>query len=86
MVEATASPEADMRVRQNYALVLALDGKFAEAEHVAERDLSPADAAASVSAIRGMIAQSNTWSALQKPAAPKPKAARPAVAANVPVP
>lgn len=76
MAQASAGPGADMRVRQNYALVLALDGKFAEAQRVAERDLSPADAAASVSAIRGMIAQSNTWSAIQQAAAKrKPKAA-----------
>ncbi len=30
--EASASPRADARVRQNLALVLALEGKFAEAE------------------------------------------------------
>lgn len=66
MRQASESPDADARVRQNFALVLALDGKFTEAEQVAERDLSPADAAASVAAIRGMIAQSNTWSTIQR--------------------
>ena len=66
MQQASQSEGADMRVRQNYALVLALDGKFAEAEQVAERDLSPTDAAASVASIRGMIAQSNTWRAIQQ--------------------
>ncbi|MCW6510672.1 tetratricopeptide repeat protein [Lichenifustis flavocetrariae] len=68
MRQASQSPEADMRVRQNFALVLALDGKFDEAEQVAERDLSPSDAAASVASIRGMIAQSNTWRPIQQKA------------------
>ena len=65
--QAAASQRADMRVRQNYALVLALEGKFAQAEAVARRDLSPSEASASVEAIREMIAQSDTWSAIGKP-------------------
>jgi Flp pilus assembly protein TadD len=69
---ANASPRADARVRQNLALVLALQGKFNEAEQLARRDLSPADAAANVASIRQMIAQSNTWRQIQqqKPQAP----------------
>lgn len=63
---AAANPRADMRVRQNLALVLALDGKFAEAEAVARQDLSPADATASIAAIRQSIAQSDTWSAIRR--------------------
>ena len=66
MRQAAASPRADPRVRQNYALVLALEGKFGEAEAVARHDLSPADATASVAAIRDMIAQSDTWSTIRK--------------------
>ena len=54
---AAADPRADMRVRQNYALVLSLEGKFQLAEQVAATDLSAADAAESVSAIRQMIAE-----------------------------
>ena len=64
--EAMAQPRADMRVRQNLALVLALQGKFAEAEEVSRRDLSPIDAAANVQTIRKMIAESNTWRAIRK--------------------
>jgi len=64
--EAAAHPRADMRVRQNLALVLALQGKFAEAEQVSRRDLSPADAASNVASIRTMIVQSNTWRDIQK--------------------
>jgi Flp pilus assembly protein TadD len=64
--QAAASPGADSRVRQNLALVLALRGKFAEAEAVDRTDLSPAQAAANVAAIRQMIAQSDTWREIQQ--------------------
>lgn len=64
--EAVAQPGADMRVRQNLALVLALQGKFAEAEEVSRRDLSAIDASANVASIRRMISQSNTWRDIKK--------------------
>src|SRR5947209_13993375 len=64
--DAANNARADMRVRQNLALVLALEGKFAEAEDWSRRDLAPMDAAANVASIRNMIAQSNTWRDLQK--------------------
>ncbi len=58
---AADQPGADMRVRQNLALVLALQGKFSEAEDISRRDLAPIDAASNVASIRQMIAQSDTW-------------------------
>lgn len=71
--QAAGKPAADIRVRQNLALVLALQGKFGEAEEVSRRDLGPADAASNVAEIRRMISQSNTWSTIRqfdrKPAA-----------------
>ena len=73
--EAAAHPRADIRVRQNLALVLALQGKFAEAEEVSRRDLSPADAASNVASIKTMIVQSNTWRDIQKVKL-EPKAAK----------
>jgi Flp pilus assembly protein TadD len=63
--QAAAQHDADKPVRQNLALVLALEGKFASAEEVAQRDLDAKDAAANVAAIRRMIAQSNTWKRIQ---------------------
>ena len=63
---AAAHPKADARVRQNLALVLALQGKFTEAEVVSARDVSPEQAAANVTTIRQMISQSNTWREIQK--------------------
>mgnify|MGYP006292265729 CR=1 FL=1 len=62
---AAAQPGADMRVRQNLALVLALQGKFQEAEDWSRRDLDPMEAAANVAAIREMISQSDTWREIQ---------------------
>lgn len=77
--EAVAQPGADIRVRQNLALVLALQGKFAESEEVSRRDLSAIDASANVAGIRRMISQSNTWRDIKKidGAAKPPKPAAP---------
>lgn len=68
---AAANPAADARVRQNYALVLSLEGKFKQAEGVAATDLSPTDAAASIDAIRQTIADDPRWRGARaaKPAA-----------------
>ncbi len=72
--QAVASPKADARMRGDLALVLALEGKFAEAETVGRTDLSPDAARANVEAIRQMIAQNDSWRELRKPAkAAKPK-------------
>ncbi len=67
--EAVASPRADKRERQNLALVLALEGKFAEAEKISERDLPPNEASENVAQIRQMISQSNTWRDIETPSA-----------------
>ena len=58
---AVAQPTADMRERQNLALVLSLEGKYADAEAITRRDLPPIDAAESVASMKRMIAQSDTW-------------------------
>jgi Flp pilus assembly protein TadD len=59
--QASQQPGADMRVRQNLALVLALEGKDGEAEQVAQTDLPPNEAKANIVSIRAMIARSETW-------------------------
>jgi Flp pilus assembly protein TadD len=63
--KAAAQPNADVRARQNLSLVLGLQGKFAEAEEVARQDMSAVDAAQSVSSIRSMVSQTNSWSAIK---------------------
>ncbi len=63
---AAAQPRADARVRQNLALVQALQGKFGQAQQTAQRDLPPLEAAANVASIKTMIAQSDTWKDIRK--------------------
>jgi Flp pilus assembly protein TadD len=63
--EAAAQQDANKRVRQNFALVLALEGKLESAEEVSRRDLDAKEAAANVAAIRRMIGQSNSWKQIQ---------------------
>jgi Flp pilus assembly protein TadD len=72
--QAVASPKADARMRGDLALVLALEGKFSDAETVGRADLSPDAARANVEAIRQMIAQNDSLRDLRKPAkGAKPK-------------
>jgi Flp pilus assembly protein TadD len=75
--QAVASPKADARMRGDLALVLALEGKFGDAETIGRTDLSPDAARANVEAIRQMIAQNDSLRDLRKPAkGAKPKAAK----------
>jgi Flp pilus assembly protein TadD len=75
--QAVASPRADARMRGDLALVLALEGKFSDAEAVGRTDLSPDAARANVEAIRQMIAQNDSLRDLRKPVkGSKPKAAK----------
>ncbi len=63
--QAAADPRADRRVRDNLALVLALQGKFKEAEQINLQDMSPAEASANIAAVKRMIAQSGSWKDIQ---------------------
>lgn len=63
---AAAHQPVDPRVRQNLALVVGLEGRFAEAESIARADLPPEEAAANVAYLQQMLAQKNNF---QKPLA-----------------
>jgi Flp pilus assembly protein TadD len=52
---AVKAKDSDARVRQNLALVLALQGKYDEAKQVAAQDLPPETAAANVDFLRRMV-------------------------------
>src|ERR1700692_2000562 len=52
---AYASPHADARVRQNLALVVGLQGRFAEAESIVKADLPPDQAATNVAYLKQML-------------------------------
>ncbi len=56
---AAAQSRVDPRVRQNLALVIGLQGRFAEAETIAQADLPSTEAAANVAYLRQMLAQQN---------------------------
>lgn len=71
--QASASPKADARMRQNLALVLSLQGKFADAEGVLKQDLAPDEVAATMTDLKGLVAQPNAWSAIRKAEKAKPK-------------
>jgi Flp pilus assembly protein TadD len=58
---AAAQSRVDPRVRQNLALVVGLQGRFADAESIAQADLPSDEAAANVAYLRQMLAQQNGW-------------------------
>jgi Flp pilus assembly protein TadD len=64
---AVGRPGAGPRVRQNLALVVGLQGRFAEAESIARADLPPDEAAANVTYLRQMLAQPNSLKKLNQP-------------------
>jgi Flp pilus assembly protein TadD len=70
---AAAQPSAAPKVRQNLALVVGLQGRFAEAERIVSADLPPAEAEANIAYLRDMLAQHKEW----KKAGSPPKAAAP---------
>jgi Flp pilus assembly protein TadD len=53
--QAYSSGKADARVRQNLALVIGLQGRFAEAEQIVRADLPPDEAAANVAYLKQMV-------------------------------
>jgi Flp pilus assembly protein TadD len=57
---AAAQKSPDPRVRQNLALVVGLQGRFAEAEDIARADLPQDEAAANVAYLKQMLAKRNT--------------------------
>jgi Flp pilus assembly protein TadD len=58
--QAYASSKADSRIRQNLALVVGLQGRFAEAEAIVKADLPPEEAAANVAYLKQMLSQKDS--------------------------
>lgn len=65
--QAMARGTTDPRVRQNLALVVGLQGRFAEAETLASADLPPDQAAANTAYLRQMLSEQNR---MQTPGGP----------------
>ena len=72
--KAAAQPKVDPRVRHNLALVIGLQGRFAEAEGIAQADLPSEEAASNVAYLRQMLAQQNGWKEPGKPGKPPVRA------------
>jgi Flp pilus assembly protein TadD len=68
--KAAGQARVDPRVRQNLALVVGLQGRFPEAENIAQADLPSDEAAANVAYLRQMLAQQNGLKALDQPGKP----------------
>jgi Flp pilus assembly protein TadD len=79
---AVAQPGAKPRVRQNLALVVGLQGRFQEAEQIAQADLPPTEAAANVTYLRQMLKQPSSLKKLGR--RDDPRTPRAAVAVNDP--
>lgn len=61
---ASKQPGAYSGIRQNLALAVGLQGRFAEAEKIASEELSPDQAEANIAYLRGMLTQQNAWKKL----------------------
>jgi Flp pilus assembly protein TadD len=64
--QAASHPQADKRARQNLALVVGLQGRFAEAEEIARKDLPAAEAEENMAYLRAMVAQPNSWAQIRQ--------------------
>lgn len=58
--QAYAGSKADPRIRQNLALVVGLQGRFAEAEEIVKADLPPEEAAANVAYLKQMLSHKDS--------------------------
>jgi Flp pilus assembly protein TadD len=59
--KAAAQPGAAIKVRQNLALVVAMQGRINEAERIVRADMPSAEAEANVAYLRQMLAQHSEW-------------------------
>jgi Flp pilus assembly protein TadD len=73
--QAAVKKPIDPRVRQNLALVVGLQGRFAEAEGIARADLPPDQAAANVAFLQQMMAEQRDKDA-KRPPPRQPRRAR----------
>jgi Flp pilus assembly protein TadD len=72
--QAVVQPGVNLKVRQNLALVVGLQGRFDEAEKIASADLPESEAAANVAYLRDMLAKQGAWKKTGKPYVPPPEA------------
>jgi Flp pilus assembly protein TadD len=59
--QAAAQPNAPAEARQNLAIAVALQGHFDEAQRLEQADLPPAQAAANLEYLRGLLSDPHRW-------------------------
>ena len=59
--QAVAQPNAPVEARQNLAVAVALQGRFDEAQQLERIDLPPAQAAANMTYLRGLLSDPHRW-------------------------
>lgn len=59
--QAMAQPNAPPESRQNLAIAVALQGRFDEAQRLERMDLPPAQAAANIEYLRGLLSDPHRW-------------------------
>jgi Flp pilus assembly protein TadD len=59
--QAMAQPNAPAESRQNLAIAVALQGRFDEAQQLERIDLAPAQAAANIEYLRGLLSDPHRW-------------------------
>ena len=59
--QAMAQPNAPAQSRQNLAIAVALQGRFDEAQQLERMDLPPAQAAANLEYLRGLLSDPHRW-------------------------
>jgi Flp pilus assembly protein TadD len=69
---AYAGAAGDVRIRQNLALVVGLQGRLAEAEEIARADLPPEQAAANVASLKDLLNRSDSRRNPKSASAPVP--------------
>jgi Flp pilus assembly protein TadD len=64
--KASKMPGATSQIRQNLALVVGLQGRFAEAKTILAADLPPDQVDANMAYIKSMITQQNRWDLIKQ--------------------
>lgn len=65
--QAVGLANAPIEARQNLAIALALQGRFDEAEQIVRIDLPPAQSAATMTYLRGLLRDPRSWNELRTP-------------------
>lgn len=90
LLKAVAQPDADLRVRENLALIQGLQGKYTEMKNTSGAHAPSAVVQQNVSTLRSMIKPTRNWDALAETAEigaiPQPMMTKPALPMNTETP